>query len=334
MIGTVVVTGATGFLGSHLVQALVDDDVSVVAVARNLGWRPTVRKLVSEGRVRHVPMPHDDDSDSERELREVLDSAAALVHLNHQVSSETSFPALAQHELDQNVKATLRVLALVPPTLRHLCIASSTVVYGPVPANPVSERHCPAPSSPYAAGKVAIEGLTRAWSSWSGIGISILRFSTIYGPMETAPRAVPNFCRAVLRGRPPAVDGVGTDVRDYIHVRDAAKAVILALVRAQPGQAVFNVGTGAGCSTLDLAVRIARLAGLDKGPVLSGTRGRPGTLVCDIGKARRELGYVPKVDLDGGLIEELRWFISSGLVDGVDPGIVRHLEPWSSPVPD
>jgi UDP-glucose 4-epimerase len=129
--------------------------------------------------------------------------------------------------------------------------------------------------------------------------------------METVPRAIPNFIRNVLAKKPPIIYGNGDDVRDYVHVSDVVNATLLALAHKDSQVQVFNVGTGRGRTTCEIAERIIRLTNQDVKPVHKPARHVSSKIVCDIARARGTLGYEPTVTLDKGLNDEISFFMQN-----------------------
>jgi UDP-glucose 4-epimerase len=182
------------------------------------------------------------------------------------------------------------------------------MVYGSHPPHPVSESDSPNPVSPYAAGKLAAETYLRLHAEEAGLSLSILRLATVYGPLETDPRAIPNFIRQVLAGKAPIIYGGGDDIRDYVHVDDVTEAMLLALVRNVNAIEVYNVGTGEGHTTRAIAAKIIRLTKAQVEPVYAPQAGIPNQIVCDVTRAANALGYQPRMDLDQGLVDEIQFF--------------------------
>jgi nucleoside-diphosphate-sugar epimerase len=231
-----------------------------------------------------------------------------VVHLSYVMPRGQSALEKAMDDLSRNVLGTLRFVQILPDSTLRLCFASSVMVYGLNPPVPVSEADCARPASVYAIGKLATETHLCLLARESGVPLSILRYATVYGPMETVPRAVPNFIRQVLAGKAPVIYGRGDDVRDYVHVRDVVDATLLALVHSGSTTQVYNVGTGTGHTTRDIAERTVGLAGKHVTPVYEPSTHAANEIVCDITHASRALGYKPQVELDAGLADEIRYF--------------------------
>jgi len=304
----ILVTGATGFIGSHLVPALVDAGARVTAVATGLGWRPTVRSLVLQGSVRLVELDVlSPASPSPRALTDTLVGVDGVVHLEYAPAGGRPL-ARAALEVERNVLGALRLFQALPESVRSVVFASSIMVYGRSPVLPVDEACCARPHTAYAKAKHTIEGLMEDLAADRGVAAYNLRYATVYGEMETVPRAVPNFIRRVLGGQAPVIRGAGDDVHDYVHVSDAVGATLSAIARDETGTWTCNVASGHGRTTNEIAARVAALAGY-YGPVTHvPAEASPTHVVCDIRHAEALLGYEPRMDIDEGLRQEIRWF--------------------------
>jgi UDP-glucose 4-epimerase len=235
----VLVTGATGFIGSHLVGKLAELGAQVTAVGPALGWRPIVPKLVEQGRVRFVKLGAFWSPTSLRRVMYEFKEVDHVVHLGYVMPRGSTSLESALEELYRNVIGTLRLMQILPRMVSTVCFASSAMVYGLEPSLPVSETDCARPASVYAAGKLAAEMYLRLWAEKSGVALFILRYATVYGSMETVPRAIPNFIRQVLAEGSPVIHGSGDDIRDYVHVDDVIDATLLALTHEGRGARIY-----------------------------------------------------------------------------------------------
>jgi UDP-glucose 4-epimerase len=306
----VLVTGATGFIGSHLAERLVALGARVTAVGPSLGWRPTVPTLIQQGRVRFVRLEAFWSPASVNRVKREFEDAEYLVHLGYAMPRGENPLEKTIDEIRRNMIGTMRFMGQLPFSVFKVCFASSAMVYGSFPSRPVTENDCAHPATAYAVGKLATEAYLRLYAKESGVPVSILRYATVYGPMETVPRAIPNFVRQVLAGGSPIIYGRGDDVRDYVHVLDVIDATLLALTQ-DDGVQVYNVGTGKGYTAQEIAERIIGLAGKRVKPVHKAAQHESIKLVCDIARAQRRLGYEPKVELDQGLTDEIRYFANN-----------------------
>lgn len=304
----VLVTGATGFIGSHLVDRLVNLNAEVTALAPSLGWRPMVKNYVEQGHARFIELREFWSSSAIDQLKSVFKGIEYVIHLAYVMPSGKNSIETTIDDTRKNVLGTLQIVQSISSSVSKFCFASSTKVYGLNPKLPVSESNNVHPDTPYTSGKITLENCLHILSEESEISISILRFSTVYGRYETVPRAIPNFIRSVLAGSPPIVIGKGDEIRDYVHVSDVVEGIILALVNDGEPCQVLNIGSGKGFSTVDIAGRIVELAGKELEPIHAPAKHMPGRIICDISRARRALGYEPKIELNNGLADEIKFF--------------------------
>lgn len=297
------VTGGAGFIGSHLVRALLDrgDEVAVLDDL-STGRRSNLAGL--EGRIRFV----EGDAADPAPAAEACRGAEAVFHL----AAIPSVPRSVEDPVGTsraNVLATISVLAAARAAgARRLVFASSSSVYGETPGLPKEEGMPAVPISPYGVAKAAAESFTRIWPALHGLETVSLRFFNVFGPRQdpTSPYAavIPRFVAAALRGRRATIFGDGRQTRDFTYVENVVAALLLAA--AAPAEKasgrVFNVAAGRETSLLDLLESLGRIVGraveADHAPARAGDIRRS---VASIGAARDALGYDPRVDVTEGL---------------------------------
>ena len=201
----VVLTGGGGFIGSYVLKSRY------------------AASLVAAGDARFVRC--DGAFGEDGVLRATLADADALVLLGYVMPTASSPADRLLEELERNVAPTVRLLRAAGDRVRQIVFASSVSVYGIPTHVPVRESDTLSPRTPYAIAKVACEQAIQLQSAASGARCAILRYSTVYGPGELVPRAIPNFIRAALAGQMPRIRGDGLDEHDYIHVADVAAAM-------------------------------------------------------------------------------------------------------------
>jgi len=313
----VVLTGGGGFIGSYVLARLVGAGIGVTLVGASTGKSRYTASLVAAGDVRFVRF--DDPFREHDALRAALADADALVLLGYVMPTASSVADRLLEEFDRNIEPTVRLLRLAGERVRQVVFASSVSVYGSPLRVPVRESDTLSPATPYAIAKVACEQAIGLIGAATGARCAILRYSTVYGPGEIVPRAIPNFIRAALAGQRPNIRGDGLDEHDYVHVTDVADATLTALRRKAHG--VYNIGTGIGTTTCDLARLVFELASSRAAPVfdISASVARPRThLVCDTQVSRAELGFAARRSLPEGISEEIGWFRSQ-LGSGTPP---------------
>jgi len=299
----VLVTGGAGFIGSHLVRALLarGDDVRVLDNL-STGARANLADLPVELLVADVG-----EADQVRAATRGVDT---VFHLGAMISVPVSLenPANCYRT---NVLGSLHVLEAARRELvRRVVLASSSAVYGDHDG-PVAEDAASRPMSPYASSKLAMEELARLYTSAMGLQTVCLRFFNVYGPRQDvhSPYAavIPLFIEGLLDGRPPTIHGDGGQSRDFVFVEDVVQAMLQASQAAVAGQ-VFNIGQGQSWTVLELAETLAALVQESLPPVFGPARaGDIRTSAADIGRATEALGYRPVWDLHQGLQATVEW---------------------------
>jgi len=295
----VLVTGGAGFIGSHLVKALV-----------KAGHQVRILDNLSTGSIENIADVLDAIEFARGDVRDyeivesVIRGVDAVVHLAAliDVAESVERPDLY---FDVNVRGTYN-MAKASGSVNTFVFASSSAVYGEPIKVPIPENHSLMPKSPYAASKVSGEAFVQAFANQYGFKPVILRLFNVYGPKQSRAYAgvIIEFIRRVSRGEPPVIFGDGEQTRDFIHVSDVVEAVMLSL-RSERARGVFNIGSGEGVTINYLARLILKLMGReDLKPIYAPPR--PGDIrhsIADISRARKELGFKPKVKLEVGIKE-------------------------------
>ena len=305
---TYLVTGGAGFIGSHLVEALT---------AR--GDRVRVLDDFSTGlreNLAHV-LPAPEIVDADVADAKAVESATAGVdvvfHLAALASVQRSIEAPSE---THRVCATGAVNVLDAARrhgVRRVVYAASSSAYG-VPRGEVQTEDDPImPLSPYAAAKAAAELYCQAFAVSFGLETVRLRFFNIFGPRQRADSpysgVIALFAAALSEGRTPTVFGDGLQTRDFTYVTDVVQALTRAADAPNVSGKVYNVGTGRGVTLLGLAAALNRLLGTNCTPRHGPPRvGDVRHSRADISRARRDLGYEPRVPFEEGLAETVRWF--------------------------
>ena len=300
-------TGGAGFIGSHLARELVNLGEVVLLDDLSAGGPPRVQDLLDRGRARLVQ-----GSVLHRNLLlDLCRDADCVFHLAAGVAARHSMASpLDVHEA--NATGTLTVLAAAREAGgKKVVFSSSSAVYGNAPGIPWREETLPEPLTPFAAAKLAGEHYCEVYRVTLGLPTATLRYFNVYGPAQDArgehAAVVPRFVAPVLGRRPPVILGDGSQVRDFISVRDVVRASILAMQRDAVG--VFNIGSGDGTTVLTLARAAMEIGGLSREPVLEKPRaGDIRESVADITRARDVMGFRPRVHLADGLRETFDWF--------------------------
>ncbi|MBI3910265.1 MAG: SDR family NAD(P)-dependent oxidoreductase [Armatimonadetes bacterium] len=306
------VTGAAGFIGSHLVERLLAEGVTVVGIDN---FDPYYARAVKERNLA-VALGHPqytfvemDLRDGEALLRLIRERHVTRVaHLAARAGVRASL-ADPRGYAEVNIGGTLAVLeACRAARVCHLVFASSSSVYGDRASGAFREEdETDRPISPYAATKKAGETLCYTYHHLTGMAVTCLRLFTVYGSRQRPDLAIHKFARLMLADRPLPFYGDGSMRRDYTFVSDTLAGMVAALERPN-GFQIYNLGRSDPISLADLVAHLERALGrparLDRQPAPPGDV----TSTCaDITRAARDLGYAPRVSLEEGLARFVVW---------------------------
>lgn len=295
------VTGAAGFIGSHLVDRLLADGHEVIGVD----------DLSSGGNVRPgLELWETDVGDPALVERAARRRPEVIFHLAAQVSVRASV-ADPRADARANVLGTVNVFeAARAAGARKVVFTSSCAVYGVPDGLPVPPDAELRPASPYAASKVSGEVYAGMYRALHGIDYTTLTLANVYGPRQTPEGeagVISIFTDALLAGRPTRVFGDGTQTRDYVYVLDVVDAFARAAGEAAGGLRL-NVGTGVQTTDRELHTLVAEAAGAPDAPEFAPPRlGDLPAMAVDPGPTREALGWEPKVGLPEGLAETVAW---------------------------
>ena len=300
----VLVTGGAGFIGSHVVDRLLDMGYQVVVVDDFRSGRPS--NLPPDIPVYRTDIAAPALEDVFREERPDL-----VCHYAAQISVQLSMKdPLA--DADTNIRGSLNLLQnCVRYGVKKVVYTSSGgAIYGEPLHLPCDETHPVNPLSHYGVSKYAVENYLCVYRQSYGLDYTVLRLSNVYGPRQDPfgeAGVVAIFSQAMLQGKPLIINGTGEQERDFLYVQDVVGASIAALERGS-GDA-FNIGTGSGASVNHIYSLLKKAA--DYHGEASHGPAKPGEvfkIYLDIAKARRELGWEPRHSLEEGLKDTLEWF--------------------------
>jgi UDP-glucose 4-epimerase len=299
----VLVTGGAGFIGSHLVDALVARGDEVAVVDDMSAGRP--------GRVSAQAAVH------KLTVTEAAALAAVTAEFRPQVichlAARIDVRASVADPVDDaqiNVIGTVNVLEAARTVgARVLFGSTGAVIYGRDAPIPSLEDVLPLPESPYGVAKNCAEQYVELYNRLHGTRHAVLRFANVYGPRQDPVGqvgVVAIFCARALAAQRPVIYGDGRQTRDFVYVADAVNAYLAAVDRVRPG--IWNIGTGVEVSVLELARIIGTVAGRPVDPVFAPARPgelRRGALASE--RARRDLGWIPTVSLADGVSRVYHW---------------------------
>jgi UDP-glucose 4-epimerase len=302
------VTGAAGFIGSHLVERLLADGVTVTGVDCFTDYyepslkRSNIAASLENPRFRLL------DLDLGAADLSVLPDVQVVYHQAAQPGVRASWGAEFTAYTHHNVLATQRLLERYRAAgLERFVYASSSSVYGDAERYPTDESMLPRPFSPYGVTKLAGEHLTLLYGRNFDLPVVALRYFTVYGPRQRPDMAFHRFCRALLVGEPIPVFGDGRQSRDFTFIADAIEANVRAWRKSAP-QGVYNVGGGSQVDVLQ-AIGILEQALGTKAVLRFEPRppGDPLRTRADATRIRADLGFAPGVGIEQGLAAEAEW---------------------------
>jgi UDP-glucose 4-epimerase len=291
---TVLVTGGGGFIGSHLIDVLVENN--------------TVRVLdnFSSGRIENISTAAICIKGDIRDPATIAEAMAGVDLVFHEAAlvSVAESVATPRRSHTINVGATVELLNHARAEDARVVFASSAAIYGPPESLPVSEDTVKKPTSPYGIDKLAADHYVRAYAELYDLPTVCLRYFNVYGPRQTAgdySGVVSVFFDRARSGEPLIIDGDGTQTRDFVHISDVVRANLTAAVTDYTGEA-FNIGTGAATTIQQLAENIIQITESDSEIVHGDSR--PNDIRhsrADIERAKATLGYEPTMALSDGL---------------------------------
>ncbi len=302
-------TGAAGFIGSHLGEALLDRGDQVLGLDCFTDFYPRrIKEKNLAGLKGKTGFELLEANLNQVNLREVLGRVDGVFHLSAQAGVRTSWGTDFDHYLEHNIRATQRLLeAMREFSKLRMVFASTSSVYGDTDQYPTPEESLKRPFSPYGATKLAGEGLCYLYYKNYGVHFVTLRFFTVFGARQRPDMAFHKFIRACLLSEPITIYGDGSQLRDYTYVQDIVAGALAVFDRGRTGEA-YNLGGGHQTKLMDAIQTIFQLCG--KSAELKyepRVKGDVQETLADTSKARQELGYAPKGSVELGLKEEIAW---------------------------
>ncbi len=307
---TILVTGGAGFIGSHLVDRLLKEGFKVRVVddlstgeKKNLARHQNNKSFqFIEGDIQNFDL-----------LKKIVKGVDAVFHEAALVSVTRSIenPLLSN---EVNVTGTVNLLkACIDANVKRFVFASSCAVYGDSQTLPNHENLIPMPLSPYAVSKVAAENYLKVFHDVYGLETVSLRYFNVYGPRQKyGPYSgvISIFINRLIENKAPIIYGDGEQTRDFVNVKDVVEANMLALSKPNAAGEVFNISTGEAATINTVLKTIQKIMGKTfPEPVYKEPRsGDIKHSYADISKAKKSIGYEPRVKLAEGLNELVEWY--------------------------
>ena len=305
----IVVTGGAGFLGSHLVDKLIQEGEEVIVI-------DNLFRGQTENIEHHIPNKKftllNDEIQNKTKINDALHLADAVIHF---ASISSVFRSIVEPEIVNtiNVTGTLNMLNLcIKEEVQCFIFASSAAVYGGDRNRPLQENDSLRPLSPFAASKIAGEAYCKAYSETYGLNTIILRFMNIYGPRITKVyrRVCSKFAEATMRNEPLVIVGDGKQTRDFTYVTDAINGILLALNKKDIKGETFNIGSGKP-TTINQLANLYKKISVNPKQEIKHINAKKGDLIysyADITKAKKKIGYHPKIDVETGIPKYFEWY--------------------------
>lgn len=316
----ILVTGGAGFIGSYIVESLVEKGAYVIVYDNfSTGKKENLSKVIND-----VKIIEGDILD----VKSLEDACKDIDVISHQAAQLEIFKSQSEplEDLTTNTIGTLNILnAARNQNIPKIINASSACIYGQAENTPQNENHRKNPNWPYGVSKLAAEKYCSIYHHDFHIDITNLRYAIVYGEREWFGRVLTIFLKFALDGKPPVIFGNGEQLRDFVYVKDVVSAHNLCLIQDIKYES-FNVSTGIGTSINQLAQYVIELFlpnkkpiydNVKEGEISSLVKGRRRTsaelnkMVLDSSKITRELGWHPKIKLRDGLVNEMNWLKSN-----------------------
>ncbi len=303
------VTGAAGFIGSHLCRRLLGQGARVIGIDSFTDYYPRwIKEKNLESLAGQAGFEFQAKDILELDLEEIIPRVDVVCHLAAQAGVRSSWGENFSIYIQNNIQSTQRLLEAVKGRpLGVFLYASSSSVYGLTPTLPMSETGLLYPLSPYGVTKLAAEQLCFLYFKNYAVPTVSLRFFTVYGPGQRPDMAFHKFFRAIAEDRALEIFGDGEQTRDFTYVEDIGEACVSALQRGRPGE-VYNIGGGHRERLNDLLPLFEEICGRKvQVAQAQAQKGDVRHTFADIRKAGRELGYAPRTELAQGLRREWDW---------------------------
>lgn len=309
--GTHIVTGVAGFVGSHLAEALLEQGSKVIGIDQiNNYYDPKLKHNNLANLKQYSDFKFIKANIQDLDWQELLQSVDVVYHQAAQAGVRASWGEGFKQYTERNINATQVILeaAKQVKTLKRIVYASSSSIYGDAATMPTPETLCPQPVSPYGITKLAGERLCWLYYKNFGVPTTSLRYFTVYGPRQRPDMAFHKFFKATVNNKAIDIYGDGKQTRDYTFVSDIVAANLAAGKISGAVGEVFNIGGGSRVSLIELLdIMEQAMEQPIRRNFIERAVGDARHTSADISKAKQILGYSPRVSLIEGLTQEWQW---------------------------
>jgi UDP-glucose 4-epimerase len=298
----ILVTGGTGQVGSFLVEKLIEEGANIFVIGRNKNRLKEIKNLVETKKITFLEC----DLTKEDQIKNI---SSSLIHIDFLVhlSSELSTPSSnlienARHSIDLNIKGVIFLLKFCK-NLKGILYGSTTAVYEKLGLS-LDENFQTNPSSMYGCGKLGAEKYLKLFSSVNMIPLTILRYSTIYGPRNRTNQIIPRIINQALMNEQIKINGNGQTFRDFIYISDVIRATIKSIKKNENG--IYNIGTGERIKINELVKKIIYLTNSKSKIIFEGENDDLG-FVSNSNRIEKNLGFKFKISINEGLKKEIEW---------------------------
>ena len=297
----ILIVGGTGQIGSFLAEELIDKGADVYILGRNIKkeyFEGT--KIYEFGNFIKFDLINDHFEDIKNKIKNI----DYLVHAFSDISHESNN---VFHDAHNSINVNLKILPSLLMGLKSIkgvCFLSSIAVYGKTPSIPIDENYLPNPTTFYGCGKLGAEKFLQNYCNYMQIPLTILRISQVFGPRNLSNQVIPTFIKKSLKNEP--INVIENICKDFIYVTDVVDAIIASILKNK--NEVFNIATGNKISINEIADIILKLT-RSKKEIYLNKKEKEFDSIIKINKAQSELNFSPKISIDEGLNEEIKWHI-------------------------
>jgi len=314
---TIIITGAAGFIGSHLTEVLLKNNNFLILIDNfndyYSGKKEQLEEITKNYQNKKDFILFREDLTNKSLYKKVNYEIEYIFHIAAQAGVRYSINHAAEVSKN-NIVSTLNIFeyALKINTIQKIVYASSSSVYGNPIYTPVDENHPKNPISPYAVSKLCGEIYANYYYQEYNLPITSLRFYTVYGPRGRPDMAIRKFFNLMLKNKEISIYGNGEQLRDFTYISDIINGLILACEKDASNGEIFNLGCSNPISINDLVKKMYKITNkLKKVKYIDKQQGDVDITYSNIEKARKILKFNPKVEIDEGLINQYQWQIKN-----------------------